>query len=65
MTGLAFRFTVSNPAEALITLNGESRKAMADQIATVSKTGLLRRLGALGDADMAATARAIRLQLGL
>jgi mRNA interferase MazF len=53
------------PAEALITLNRESRKAMADQIATVSKQRLLRRLGTIGDTDMEATGRAIRLQLGI
>jgi mRNA interferase MazF len=49
------------PAEALITLNRASRKAMADQIATVSKQRLLRRLGTLGATDMAATGQAIRL----
>ena len=33
------------PAEAYITLNGERRKAMADQLATASKLRLIRRLG--------------------
>lgn len=53
------------PAEAPITLNRASRKVMADQIATVSKRRLLRRVGTIGETDMAATGRAIRLQLGL
>ena len=53
------------PAEAFITLNGERRKAMADQIATASKTRLRDRLGHLAAEDMAAVERAVRLQLGL
>jgi mRNA interferase MazF len=53
------------PAEAAITLNGESRKAMADQIATISKRRLIRLLGAVSETDMEAIGRAIRLQLGL
>jgi mRNA interferase MazF len=53
------------PAEAAILLNGEPRKAMADQISTVSKRRLQRRLGALGKDDLDAVIRAVRLQLGL
>jgi len=53
------------PAEALVTFNRQSRKAMADQIATISKRRLLRRLGTIGQTDMEAAGRAIRLQLGL
>ena len=53
------------PAEALVALNGEARKAMADQIATASKRRLLRRLGSLAADDLAAVARAVCLQLGL
>ena len=53
------------PAEAAIRLNGQPRKAMADQISTVSKRRLQRRLGALGKDDLDAVARAVRLQLGL
>ena len=34
------------PCEALVDLNGEPRKAMADQIATVSKTRRRTKLGA-------------------
>jgi mRNA interferase MazF len=53
------------PAEAAITLNGERRKAMADQLTTASKRRLQRRLGLLGQADLDAVSRVIRLQLGL
>ena len=53
------------PSEAYVTLNGEQRKAMADQIGTVSKLRLRESLGRLGQEDMAAVERAIRLQLGL
>ena len=53
------------PAEAYVSLNGERRKAMADQITTASKRRLLRRLGALEKEDLDAAARAVRIQLDL
>jgi len=53
------------PCEAPIDLNGEPRKAMADQIATVSKQRLKSRLAALSLDDMHAVERAICVQLGL
>jgi len=53
------------PCEAAIELNGEARKAMGDQIATVSKLRLKSKLGTLTDGDMRAVERAIRVQLGL
>jgi mRNA interferase MazF len=53
------------PCEALIALNGEPRKAMADQIATASKRRLKSRLGQLSREDLEAVERAVRLQLGL
>ncbi len=53
------------PSEAFIDLNGEQRKAMADQLATVSKHRLSERLAMLTDADMNAIGRAIRVQLAL
>lgn len=53
------------PCEAVIDLNGESRKAMADQIATVSKLRVKSKLGNINQADMLAIERVIRLQLGL
>ena len=51
------------PCEAVIELNGEPRKAMADQVATVSKQRLKSRLGSLSREDMQAIGRALRLQL--
>lgn len=53
------------PSEAYVTLNGEQRKALADQIATVSKARLKDRLGALSSEDLRQVERAIRVQLGL
>ena len=52
------------PAEAYITLNGERRKAMADQITTVSKLRLIRCLGALSSEDLGGVIRSVCLQLG-
>jgi mRNA interferase MazF len=53
------------PCEAYVTMNGRQHKAMADQIATVSKRRLQRQIGRLSPTDMAAVERAIRVQLGL
>jgi mRNA interferase MazF len=53
------------PCEAAVDLNGESRKAMADQIATVSKQRLKSKVGTLSREHMRAIEQALRLQLGL
>ena len=53
------------PAEAYVSLSGERRKAMADQITTASKRRLQRLLGTLAKDDLDAVARVVRLQLGL
>jgi mRNA interferase MazF len=53
------------PGEALITLNGERRKAMTDQIVTVSKQGLKSRLGDLSRSDVTTVEDATLLQLGI
>jgi mRNA interferase MazF len=53
------------PAEALIVVRGEKRKAMADQLTTVSKQRLGRRLGRLGPEDMARVESAVGVQLAL
>ena len=53
------------PSEALVTLRGEKRKAMADQLTTASRGRLVGYLGKLGAADMEQVDRAIRLQLAL
>ena len=53
------------PSEALVTLQGQQSKAMADQLTTVSKTRLLSRIGRLSARDMQQVERAVRVQLGL
>jgi mRNA interferase MazF len=53
------------PSEAYVTVQGEQRKAMADQIATVSKERLTRLIGPVTPADMVDVERAIKIQLGL
>ena len=53
------------PSEAYVSVGGQQSKAMADQLATVSKLRLRERIGRLSDQDMAALERAMRTQLGL
>ena len=53
------------PCEAPIDWNGAPRKAMADQIATVSKQRLKSKLATLSLDDVRAVERAICVQLGL
>jgi len=53
------------PGEALITLNGKQRKAMADQIMTASKQRLKNKLGILSRVDVTAVEGAVLLQLAI
>jgi mRNA interferase MazF len=53
------------PGEAVITLNGEQRKAMADQITTASKQRLKNKLGNVSSADVTAVEGAVLLQLAI
>jgi mRNA interferase MazF len=53
------------PGEAFITLNAEKRKAMADQLTTVSKQRLGARVGTLGKEDVGRIEAAVLLQLGI
>ncbi len=53
------------PGEALIQLNGETRKAMADQLTTASKQRFRSRLGQVSAQDMARIEQVILLQLGM
>ncbi len=53
------------PSEAYVTLNGQPRKAMADQLTTVSKTRLSNREGILSVSDMQQVEQAIKVQLDL
>ena len=53
------------PGEALVQLNGETRKAMADQLTTASKQRFRSRLGKLSAEDMERLENSILLQLGI
>ncbi|MCI0736659.1 MAG: type II toxin-antitoxin system PemK/MazF family toxin [Beijerinckiaceae bacterium] len=53
------------PSEAYVMMNSEQKKAMADQLSTISKLRLREIVGRLDREDMAAIERAICLQLGL
>ncbi|MGF1617685.1 MAG: type II toxin-antitoxin system PemK/MazF family toxin [Acidimicrobiia bacterium] len=53
------------PSEAYVRVSGKYSKAMADQIATVSKLRLQDRAGKVSAQDLAAIERVVRLQLGL
>src|SRR4051812_43926479 len=53
------------PSEAYVTLEGQQRKAMADQLATVSKSRLQQRIGRLSEDDVGKVEQAIKVQLGL
>jgi mRNA interferase MazF len=53
------------PSEARIKLNGEPRKAMADQLTTASKRRLRSKLGELSISDLGAVESAILFHLGI
>lgn len=53
------------PSEAYIRVRGQQRKAMADQLSTISKLRLRERVGRLSQEDMVAVERAICVQLAL
>jgi mRNA interferase MazF len=53
------------PSEAYLTVAGERSKAMADQLATVSKARLRQRIGRISADEIEAVGRAIRVQLQL
>lgn len=53
------------PSEAYVTVKGETNKAMADQLTTVSKQRLLNRVSKLSISDLNNLERAILIQFGL
>jgi mRNA interferase MazF len=53
------------PGEAVVTVGGQSSKAMADQIMAADKSRLTSQLGTLSKADMLAVEDAIKVHLGL
>jgi mRNA interferase MazF len=53
------------PSEALVVFEGRNSKAMADQLATVSKTRLFRRAGILSVEDMRKVEEAVKVHLDI
>ena len=53
------------PGEAYVRLNTEKRKAMADQLTTVSKQRLGTKIGFLSSDDLGRVEVAVLLQLGI
>jgi mRNA interferase MazF len=53
------------PSEALVIFDGKESKAMADQLATVSKLRLFKRAGVLSEEDMHRVGEAIKIQLDI
>ena len=53
------------PSEAVVGFEGKESKAMADQLAAVSKARLFRRAGILSQEGMRKIEEAIRIQLDI
>jgi mRNA interferase MazF len=53
------------PSEALVTFDSRESKAMADQLATVSKSRLLTMAGTISEEDMNKLEKAIKIQLAI
>ena len=53
------------PSDAYVTVAGKKGKAMADQLATVSKQFLSKRIGSVSDDEMKMVVEAIKTQLDL
>jgi mRNA interferase MazF len=53
------------PCEALITIQGRTSKAMADQVTTVAKERLAKYMDTLSVEEIRQVETALRLQLGL
>jgi mRNA interferase MazF len=53
------------PSEAAVVFDGKQGKAMADQLATVSKERLSRKAGSLSQEEMEKIGEAIKVQLNL
>ena len=53
------------PGEALVTVDGQQSKFMADQIMVAGKSRLKNLLGAVSKTDMQAAEIAIRVHLGM
>ena len=62
---LTSNISVCYPCETYVDINGKTSKAMADQIATVSKLRLKNKIGQISAQDLLAVERVIKIQLAL
>jgi mRNA interferase MazF len=53
------------PSEALVVFEGKESKAVADQLATISKLRLFKRAGVLSAKDMQRIEEAVKVQLDI
>ncbi len=53
------------PSESIVTINGAKSKATADQIATVSKRRVYKKIDTLTTKEMSHIENVLRIQLGL
>lgn len=53
------------PSEALVVVRGKKNKAAADQIATVSKERLYKKISRISESELGDVAYVIKVQLGL
>jgi mRNA interferase MazF len=53
------------PSEALVVFEGKESKAMADQLAAISKLRLFKRAGVLSAEDMKRIEEAVKVQLDI
>lgn len=52
------------PSEAIVTVDGQKSKVMADQITTANKSRCKSLFGKLSSSDMQALEKALKIQLG-
>jgi mRNA interferase MazF len=53
------------PSEAIVVVDGNESKAMADQLTTASKERLVNKLGTISADDLKSIERIIKIQLGI
>jgi mRNA interferase MazF len=53
------------PSETYVFIKGKQNKVMADQLATVSKIRLYKRIGRVSEDEMSEIGEVIKIQLGL
>ncbi|MGZ3578931.1 MAG: type II toxin-antitoxin system PemK/MazF family toxin [Syntrophales bacterium] len=65
LRGLTSKTDRLYPCEALVDFEGKESKAMADQLATVSKSRLFKRAGVLSEEDIHKVEEAVKIQIGI